>query len=178
MSDEKFGGYYIDILKNTLNEQILQNISLKATLKVTNDNVEELYKKLEGYNPSEIQNLKLQLEKNSNDLENLKKSNSILQSQVNETNKLRNEIEQYKAKASHIDTFKNEIIKYQKDLQNKDITIGELKAKIEELSNPISNSKTKKKKVTEVKKAIEINSPPPKVVSLKKETTLRDGGSF
>ena len=44
MSQEKYAEYYVELLTSTLNDQVLQNISLKAREKVNNEIFEEVSK--------------------------------------------------------------------------------------------------------------------------------------
>lgn len=189
-ANEKYVKYYVDILKQTLNEQVLQNISLKASAKVNDEISKDLQEQLEvilknklDYEP-ENQRLKIELEQRTTEFNSIKHQKDILQQQVEEFNKNKTELNVLRNKVVHLETFKNELLKTQELVREKDKIIGELNARINELNKPAQvkqevkpEVKPKKKKVGVSSKVVEFNSPPPKVVAIK-TTTVEDGGSF
>jgi chromosome segregation ATPase len=127
MSQEKYSTYYVELLTSTFNDQILQNLSLKANAKVNAEIFEEVskgYQTLIDENNSlksekektlsekevvkntEIENLKkqlvdLQFAKNA-ELENLRKQNVDNQSSKNaEIERLKQQITQIQATKSN-----------------------------------------------------------------------------
>ena len=119
MSQEKYAEYYVELLTSTLNDQVLQNISLKAREKVNNEIFEEVTK---GYQTTltENQSLKSDKEKSlsekevakNTEIESLKKQLSDLQSsnsiEVERINSSRNaEVERLKQQVSLSQTSKN-----------------------------------------------------------------------
>jgi hypothetical protein len=117
MSNERYNEYHTEVLKNTLNAQVTQNLSMQAMALVNKEIITDLQKQVE-----ELQSLN-----NSDVITNLKK-----------------------------------------ELLEKQKTIDELKLQLKKETVDNKNSKPKK--------AIELNSSPPKVAST--ETTLDDGGTF
>jgi hypothetical protein len=116
MSNERYNEYHTEVLKNTLNAQVTQNLSMQAMALVNKEIITDLQKQVE-----ELQSLN-----NSDVITNLKK-----------------------------------------ELLEKQKTIDELKSQLKKETVDNKNSKPKK--------AIELNSSPPKVAS---EATLDDGGTF
>lgn len=119
MSQEKYAEYYVELLTSTLNDQVLQNISLKAREKVNNEIFEEVTK---GYQTTltENQSLKSDKEKSlsekevakNTEIESLKKQLSDLQSsnsiEIERINSSRNaEVERLKQQVSLSQTSKN-----------------------------------------------------------------------
>ena len=108
MSQEKYAEYYVELLTSTLNDQVLQNISLKAREKVNSEIFEEVSK---GYQTilTENQSLKSDKEKSLSEkevaknaeIESLKKQLSDLQSSKN------TEVERLKQQVSLLQTSKN-----------------------------------------------------------------------
>ena len=60
MSQEKYSGYYVELLTSTLQDQILQNISLRAKEKVNSEIFEEVTK---GYQNALAENESLKSDK-------------------------------------------------------------------------------------------------------------------
>jgi chromosome segregation ATPase len=119
MSQEKYSTYYVELLTSTLNDQVLQNISLKAREKVNNEIFEEVSK---GYQTilTENQSLKSDKEKSSSEkevannaeIESLKKQLSdLLSSKNNEIERINSsrnaEVERLKQQVSLSQTSKN-----------------------------------------------------------------------
>lgn len=102
MSQEKYSTYYVELLTSTFNDQVLQNISLKAREKVNSEIFEEVSK---GYQTllAENESLKSDKEKslsekevaNNTEIQSLKKQISDLQStKAAESERLRQQINQ------------------------------------------------------------------------------------
>ena len=100
MSQEKYSTYYVELLTSTFNDQILQNLSLKANAKVNAEIFEEVSK---GYQSllEENNSLKLDKEKSlsekesakNGEIESLKKQLVDLQASKNsEIEKLRQQV--------------------------------------------------------------------------------------
>jgi chromosome segregation ATPase len=108
MSQEKYSTYYVELLTSTFNDQILQNLSLKANAKVNAEIFEEVSK---GYQAllEENNSLKLDKEKSlsekesakNGEIESLKKQLVDLQASKN------NEIEKLRQQVSQIQSTKN-----------------------------------------------------------------------
>jgi len=105
MSQEKYSTYYVELLTSTFNDQILQNLSLKANAKVNAEIFEEVSK---GYQTLLDENKSLKLEKEKSlsekesakngEIESLKKQLVDLQaSKNNEIEKLRQQVSQTQA---------------------------------------------------------------------------------
>lgn len=115
MSREKYAEYYVELLTSTFNDQVLQNISLKANAKVNSEIFEEVSK---GYQKllEENESLKSDKEKSLSEkdvaknaeIESLKKQISDLQAnRVAETERLRQQINQTQStKNSEIDEIR------------------------------------------------------------------------
>ena len=119
MSQEKYSTYYVELLTSTFNDQILQNLSLKANAKVNAEIFEEVSK---GYQAllNENNSLKLEKEKSlsekesakNGEIESLKKQPVDLQasknSEIERINGSKNsEIEKLKQQVSQIQSIKN-----------------------------------------------------------------------
>ena len=105
MSQEKYSTYYVELLTSTFNDQILQNLSLKANAKVNAEIFEEVSK---GYQSLLEENNSLKSEKEKSlsekestkngEIESLKKQLVDLQaSKNNEIEKLRQQVSQTQA---------------------------------------------------------------------------------
>ena len=119
MSQEKYSTYYVELLTSTLNDQILQNISLKAKEKVNGEIFEEVTK---GYQTILVENESLKSDKEKSlsekevakntEIESLKKQILDLQSsknnEIERINSSRNaEVERLKQQVSLSQTSKN-----------------------------------------------------------------------
>jgi hypothetical protein len=177
--NEKYTKHYIELLKQNLNDQILNNISLKASVKVG----EEAYQELQQEFQQNLQALESALEEkqeapkvinttdvDKKELEQLRINNDLLQKQINELhsvsvnyNRLNSEYHAMKSQMVNADILR-------KQLEEKEKIIGELETQLQQ-----SKSFEKKPKV---KKAIEVSSSPPKVVLVQPQTIVEDGGNF
>lgn len=156
--NELYTKNYIDLLKQNLNEQVLNNISLKASVKVGEEAYQELQRSTQVLlEEKEKEHFNNDIQK---ELEQLKINNELLQRQVNEMHPAQ---VNYNKLNSEYHALKSQVIEKEK-------TIGELKLQLQQATNP-DNKKVKGKK------AVELNLPPPKVVSVI-ETIAEDGGSF
>ena len=167
MSQEKYVGHYVEILKNQLNETGLKNISLQANLKTYEDIVSDLTNankllseknelaKQEGMETvgqelqqklNEIENLKKQIvdaradeqRKRNDEISALRSRITELQNKVGDGARAVSELEKLKQQVSHLDTFRNQLIQAQADLSNKERTIHSLNETIVTLNQNIN----------------------------------------
>ena len=108
-------------------------------------------------------------------IEEQKNSISNLETQVHELNNMKGVYENIKHQVNQIDTFKNELIKerdlHQQTRNDYELTIKQLNEKIEYLQlTPAKRKKIEESNVSPVVVALDTNS--------KKDSTIRDGGSF
>jgi chromosome segregation ATPase len=205
MSDnmaEKYQQYYNKLLNGTLTDTIIKSISYQANIQLANDIIAEQEKTIQELEIS-LKDLKNQLEdikvgKNNSEnskiveLENQVKANasiiSRLQSDLNESNRLKIEYENIKHQATHVDTFRNELIKERESHKK---TRDEYEQKINDLNNSytlqlkelndridyLQLTPAKRKKIDEVNnKKVEVVE---EIIStLPLESEVRDGGSF
>jgi DNA repair exonuclease SbcCD ATPase subunit len=116
MSQEKYSTYYVELLTSTFNDQILQNISLKANAKVNAEIFEEVSK---GYQTLIDENnlLKSEKEKSLSDKEAAKNSEiESLKRQLVDLQSSKNaEVEKLKQQVSQIQSTKtndvNELVR-------------------------------------------------------------------
>jgi len=151
MSQEKYSTYYVELLTSTFNDQILQNLSLKANAKVNAEIFEEVSK---GYQAllNENNSLKLEKEKSlsekesakNGEIESLKKQPVDLQasknSEIERINGSKNsEIERINgSKNSEIEKLKQQVSQIQ-SIKNNDV--NELIKKNTEQLNQIQSAK-------------------------------------
>ena len=166
MSQEKYIGHYVEILKNQLNEASHKNITLQANLKTYEEVVVDLTNankslgeqieiaKQEGMESvgqqlqqklSEIEALKKQISdvrseeqrKKTDEVNGLKTRINELQSKVHESARAITETEKLKEQVSHLNTFKNQLIQAQADSSNKQSTINTLNETIVTLNRNV-----------------------------------------
>jgi len=194
MSDnmaEKYQQYYNKLLNGTLTDTIIKSISYQANIQLANDIIAEQEKTIQDLEIS-VKNVKKELDEektgktnseNSKILEleaQLKAQSTLvtrLQSDLNESNKLRSEYENVKHQASHVDTFRSELIK---ERENHKKTREEYDLKIKELNDQIEYlqlTPAKRKKIDEANnKKVEVVE---EIIStLPLESEVKDGGSF
>lgn len=197
MNNEKFVNVYIDILQKTLNDWLLQNVSLQANSKVTEEtlneqaeNIQKLQIMVADANKN-IDSLKeeLQLEKQNkvaneaSRIENLENAIKDHLNTIANLNTIKGEYESVKHQVQHVDTFRNELIKEREAHENTrneigiiqskfENTIKELNEKIDYLQlTPAKRKKLEDEKLKSVFAVAEQEQP-------KEDSTIRDGGSF
>jgi hypothetical protein len=190
--NEKYFNVYVDVLSQTLHQQVLSNISLQTKSKLNDDVLKEyqneigsLQDQIKKVNEraTEVEtSLKNQIEKfkldsvatqterdrqKNEEVVNLKNTVQSLQNEISKLNAFKIENEKIKSQLIHIDTFKNDLIKTQEIVKQKDILIKELSEKkdivIKELNEQIDYLKLTPAK----RKKIDLG----KVVVAKKEET-------
>jgi chromosome segregation ATPase len=168
MSQEKYVGHYVEILKNQLNETSLKNVSLQANLKtyeeivldLTNANKlldeknelarqegmdtvgQELQQKI-----NEIEDLKKQVagaradeqRKKLDEIDALRGRVTDLQGKMSEGARAISELEKLKDQVSHLNTFRNQLVQAQADLSNKERTIQSLNETIITLNQNVNS---------------------------------------
>ena len=145
MNNDKFINVYIDILQKTLNDWLLQNVSLQANAKVSEDvineqaeNIQILNGKLEEVSTA-LDNLQQgkqieidsQLKSYKDKVENLENAVRDHLNTISNLNSMKNEYENVKHQVQHIDTFRNELVKERDDHQK---TRRELEKKLNDLT--------------------------------------------
>ena len=127
MSQEKYSGYYVELLTSTLQDQILQNISLKAKEKVNGEIFEEVTK---GYQNALAENEVLKTDKEKSlsekevsknaEIESLKRQLADVQSSKNTEieNLKRRNIEQLQQAQTNKNNETDSLNKKIVDLQN------------------------------------------------------------
>lgn len=183
MSNEKYFNVYVDVLSQTLQQQVLSNVSLQAkirlneeTLKEYENETDELQKNLKTLNVEILEKEKLlndnfekfKLESNlsqtekerqkNEEISNLRKQIENLHNEVNVLNGLKVENEKNKSLLGHLETFKNDLIKTQEIVKQKDVVIKELNEQIEYLNLPPA-----KRKKIDLQKAAVIKKEEPKI---------------
>lgn len=196
MSGEKYYNYYVDILTQTLNQQVLSNISTQAKAKVNDDVMSEFQKENESLK-KKIEELKLELEtsqsikdqQKSTEIERLKtiisnKEDNIksLQSENGRLNSLSVEFEKVKHQVAHMDTFRSQLIKLQETIVEKDSTIEKLNEHIEYLKlTPAKRKRLDEKSNPHIVEDVIETENQTSVVDFIEEistNTTKDGGSF
>lgn len=160
MDGEKYVNYYIEALSSTLNEAILNNISLQTNARISSEALEEQKKKIDS--------ILLELEHHKDIIASKELTISDLQAQVFQHNDKQNEYESVKNQVQHLDTFRTELLK-ERELHQQ--TRNEYENRIQKLNEQIEYlqlTPAKRKKVDEAKAT---------VVATSSDTT-KDGGSF
>jgi DNA repair exonuclease SbcCD ATPase subunit len=150
MSQEKYSTYYVELLTSTFNDQVLQNISLKAREKVNSEIFEEVSK---GYQTllAENESLKSDKEKsltekevaNNTEIQSLKKQISDLQStKAAESERLRQQINQIQSAktAEAEDIRKRNLEQLQQVQSSKMLEIEQLNKVINGLRDEVAKS--------------------------------------
>ena len=145
MNNDKFLNVYIDILQKTLNDWLLQNVSLQANAKVSEDvineqaeNIQILNGKLEEVSTA-LDNLQQgkqieidsQLKSYKDKVENLENAVRDHLNTISNLNTMKNEYENVKHQVQHVDTFRNELVKERDEHQK---TRRELEKKLNDLT--------------------------------------------
>jgi chromosome segregation ATPase len=145
MNNEKFVNVYIDILQKTLNDWLLQNVSLQANSKVTEDvvssqaetiqelngKVEELTKTVNDIQQGKQNETDSQLKTYKDKVENLENAIRDHLNTISNLNTMKSEYENIKHQAQHVDTFRNELLKEREEHQK---TRRELETKLNDLT--------------------------------------------
>jgi hypothetical protein len=173
--NEKYFNVYVEVLSQTLQQQVLSNISLQTKSKL-NDDVLKEYQNEVGILQQEIQKinsasleketeLKNQIEKlradsvatqserdrlKNEEINNLKNQIQNLHLEINRLNVFKAENEKMKSQLVHIDTYRNDILKTQEIVKQKDVVIKELNEQIEYLK--LTPAKRKKVDLDKVAK--------------------------
>ena len=237
MSQEKYLNNYVELLKNTLNDQVARNLQLQANLKTQEEimtemstqlqsTIQQLQEKQSGSNEvvvqreqellGQVNQLKQQLAqvnqstqskvgevdsyKNTitanqniiadqqrkltdlqnavNDLTSKLAQSSNLQSRIDESNRLindlKNEVSILEKDSLNVEALRNQLISTQNMVKERDNTIEELTTMARDLSLHIDTLKTTPVPVKKSKKA----SVKPVESALTLETVTEDGGSF
>jgi hypothetical protein len=158
MADEKYFNVYVEVLSQTLQQQVLSNISLQTKSKLNDDVLKEyqnevgmLQQQIEKINVVSLEKeteLKTQIEKlkadsiatqsekdrlKNEEINNLKNQIQTLHSEINRLNVFKAENEKMKSQLVHIETYRNDILKTQEIVKQKDVAIKELNEQIEYL---------------------------------------------
>lgn len=190
MNNEKFVNVYIDILQKTLSDWLLQNVSLQANNKVTEETLSEQAETIQNLQVmvananKEIDGLKEDLQKAKDDktssessrIENLENAIKDHLNTIANLNTIKSEYENVKHQVQHVDTFRNELVKereaHETTKTNYEKIIKELKEQIDYLQlTPAKRKKLEEEKLKSVFAVAEQNQP-------EEDSTLKDGGSF
>lgn len=156
--NEKYFNVYVEVLSQTLQQQVLSNISLQTKSKLNDDVLKEyqnevgiLQQQIEKINVVSLEKeteLKTQIEKlkadsiatqsekdrlKNEEINNLKNQIQTLHSEINRLNVFKAENEKIKSQLVHIETYRNDILKTQEIVKQKDVAIKELNEQIEYL---------------------------------------------
>jgi len=176
MGNEKYVNYYIETLTSVMNDAIINNVSLQANSKVTEEVVQEQAKIIEELK-QHIESMN-QLENNqidslNNTINTLNAEIFNLRVEINNSNKLKVEYDNTKNQIQHLDTFRNELLKSQKENENIRLEY-EYKIKgLEERIEYLQLSPAKRKKIDESQS----NNKTTISTTLEVEG-VKDGGSF
>jgi hypothetical protein len=156
--NEKYFNVYVEVLSQTLQQQVLSNISLQTKSKLNDDVLKEyqnevgiLQQQIEKINVVSLEKeteLKTQIEKlkadsiatqsekdrlKNEEINNLKNQIQTLHLEINRLNVFKAENEKIKSQLVHIETYRNDILKTQEIVKQKDVVIKELNEQIEYL---------------------------------------------
>jgi DNA repair exonuclease SbcCD ATPase subunit len=181
--NEKYFNVYVEVLSQTLQQQVLSNISLQTKSKLNDDVLKEyqnevgiLQQQIQKINSASLEKeteLKNQIEKlkadslatqsekdrlKNEEINNLKNQIQNLHLEINRLNVFKAENERMKSQLVHIDTYRNDILKTQEIVKQKDVVIKQLNEQIEYLK--LTPAKRKKidleKAVKEEPKKVEV----------------------
>jgi len=190
MNNEKFVNVYIDILQKTLNDWLLQNVSLQANNKVTEETLKEQAETIQNLQVM-VANANQQTDSIKEELQREKQSKSANESArienlenairdhlntISSLNTIKNEYESVKHQIQHVDTFRNELAKEREAHQN---TRREYEDKIKILVDKIdylqlTPAKRKKLEEEKLRSVFTVSEPE----QPQEDSTIRDGGSF
>ena len=142
MNNDKFINVYIEILQKTLNDWLLQNVSLQANSKVSEEVIEEQAENIQNLNGKieELTNMVNNLQQNKQNetdsqlksykdkVENLENAIKDHLNTIANLNTLKGEYENVKHQVQHIDTFRNDLIKAREEIKN--LQIGHDKTRV------------------------------------------------
>jgi hypothetical protein len=156
--NEKYFNVYVEVLTQTLQQQVLSNISLQTKSKLNDDVLKEyqnevgiLQQGIEKINVVSLEKeteLKNQIEKlkadsiatqsekdrlKNEEINNLRNQIQTLHLEINRLNVFKAENEKIKSQLVHIETYRNDILKTQEIVKQKDVVIKELNEQIEYL---------------------------------------------
>jgi DNA repair exonuclease SbcCD ATPase subunit len=170
MSQEKYSGYYVELLTSTLQDQVLQNISLRAKEKVNGEIFEEVTK---GYQTvlAENETLKIDKEKSLSEkevsknaeIESLKKQLSDVQSIKNneiENLKRRNaeQVQQLQSsKNNETDNLNKKIVDLQNNITNLQSEINksnQVRSEYEKVKQQLTHMDTFRNQLIELQKVV------------------------
>jgi chromosome segregation ATPase len=181
---EKYQTHYNKLLNGTFGDLVVKSISYQANIQLANDIIAEqeaTIKKL-SEELDELKSSKSSSENSKiNELENQVKANAEiinrLQSDLNESNRLKSEYESIKHQVNHVDTFRTELVKERESHKK---TRNEYENRITELNTQIEYlqlTPAKRKKIDEEKnKQVEVVEEIVSVLPL--DDITKDGGSF
>lgn len=170
MNNEKYFNYYVETLTNTLTDAIVRNVSLQASVKISEEDVKELHQTVELLD-AEIGRLKEQLENERNSRNNsenstikeLQNSNDSLRSELDSIRSMKIEYENVKHQVQHVDTFRKELLKVRNENE-------ELKKEIEYLK--LTPAKRKKLDEQNMKAEGSVDQ------QINTKDQIKDGGTF
>lgn len=176
MNNQNYINHYVEILTGTMTDAAIKNISLQANAKISEEVINDLQAK--------SKELHQQIENLNSEISKILTVKQEQENKITELNNIKNEYENVKQQVTHVDTFRNELIK-ERELHQQtkdefstlyDLKVKELQQKIDDLQQKNDElAPAKRKKIEEFKVS-------PVVVTLdtnnKKDSTIRDGGSF
>mgnify|MGYP003347853835 FL=1 len=148
MSDENYIKYYVDVLTNTMHDAIVRNVSLQASNKMSEDNINELNKAVT------ILDAELGSVKEKYEVSLMQKNNEIsqLRSQVEELSRIKQEYDVLRSQSDHVNTFRDQLVGLKGQMiqlkSQHEIEVQDLKKQIEYLQM----SPAKRKKIDELNK--------------------------
>ena len=193
-ANEKYYSYYVETLTQTLNQQVLANVSSLAKAKINGDVLQEWQKENQSLRSqldesnstslqaqqelkNQIEQLKAQaLENQSEEINRLKneignKNENIkkLQDEINNLNSVTTDYARIKNQVGQLDGFRSELIKYQKLVQEKDA----------ELKNVVNQKNTELQKLLnekngELQKLLEQKNGELQVVITEKDSVINE----
>jgi DNA repair exonuclease SbcCD ATPase subunit len=157
MSNDKFINVYIDILQKTLNDWLLQNVSLQANARVSEDviqqqaeNIEELNGKVEELDKvaKDLQQNKQneidsQIKSYKDRIENLENAVRDHLNTISSLNTVKSDYDNVKNQVQNVDSIRNELIKTQKELEEvkaQNVNQQGLKDQVNKLQAELTNS--------------------------------------
>lgn len=175
MNNEKYYNYYVETLTNTLTDAIMRNVSLQASVRVSEESIKEYERTIELLD-AEIGNIKNQQEEERKNrqisdntvITDLRNQLSVMNNELNDLKSSKVDYDNSKHQLQHLDTFRNELVKSRKENEELkkqyESTIEELNKKIDYLQL----SPAKRKKLEEQNNTTEINN----------KELIKDGGTF
>jgi histone H3/H4 len=166
MENEKYLNHYVDIITATMSDAIIRNVSLQANLKISEEIIGELNKRVEE--------LSVICANQNSELEEL-------QNKTVETSDMKREFDNMKTLVNNVDIYRGQLVKerelHQQTRNDFEKIIQELRNELDILKTPPKRKRVVKVADTPVLSSLITEDKPDELVPTT-ELNVRDGGTF